>query len=165
MGRTPCDKRSASKWILSPDLNGWQELDGSHQWKMAEALFLLRKGNYVVDHPSSTICLYLPFFFLIFSFYFSKWLCHKKSCNVLSWVCNEKVRNIKHHVIATVKGKEEIAKCSIITNSKCGKHKPSNYGWKYKSVLYDINRETKKRKRTGAVISKVQKWDSDPQGD
>ena len=55
------------------------------------------------------------------------------------------------------KRKEEIAKCSIITNSNCGKHKPSNYGWKYKSVLYDINRETKKRTGNGAIISEVQK--------
>ena len=58
--------------------------------------------------------------------------------------------------MAAVKRKEEIAKYSIITNPKCGKHKPSNYGWKYK-VFYDINRETKKRKRNGAIISKVQK--------
>ena len=55
------------------------------------------------------------------------------------------------------KKKEEIAKCSIITNSDCGKHKPSNYGWKYKSVLYGINRETKKRKGNDAIISEVQK--------
>ena len=59
--------------------------------------------------------------------------------------------------MAAVKRKKEIAKCSIITNPKCGKHKPSKYGRKYKSVLYDINRETKKRKRNGAIISKVQK--------
>ena len=42
--------------------------------------------------------------------------------------------------------KEEIAKCSIITNSNCGKHKPSNYGRKHKSVLYDITKTEKHRK-------------------
>ena len=164
MGRTPCDKRSASKRILSPNSNRWQGLDGPHQWKMVEALFCLEREILWLT-TFSQLSVYVFLFFLIFFFYSSKWLCHKKSCNVLSWVCNEKVRNIKHHVMAAVKRKEEIAKCSIITNSKCGKHKPSDYGWKYKSVLYDINRETKERKGNGAIISKVQKWDSDPQGD
>ena len=43
MGGTPCNKRSASKWVLSPNSNGWQGLDGPCQWKMAEALFCLEK--------------------------------------------------------------------------------------------------------------------------
>ena len=48
VGGTPCDKGSASKWVLSPNSNGWQGLDGSHQWKMAETLFCLEKKSYMV---------------------------------------------------------------------------------------------------------------------
>ena len=53
--------------------------------------------------------------------------------------------------------KEKVAKCSIITNPNCGKHKPSNYGRKHKSVLYDITKteKTKKRKGNGAIINEV----------
>ena len=66
--RTPCDKRSASKRILSPNSNRWQGLDGHHQWKMAKALFCLEKRNFVVDHLFSIICLCLPFLFDLFFF-------------------------------------------------------------------------------------------------
>ena len=43
MRGTFCDKRTASKWVLLPNSNRWQELDGSHQWKMAKTLFCLEK--------------------------------------------------------------------------------------------------------------------------
>ena len=41
MGGTPCDKGSVPKRVLSPNSNGWQRLDGSHQWEMAETIFCL----------------------------------------------------------------------------------------------------------------------------
>ena len=63
----------------------------------------------------------------------------------------KKVRSI--HIIAVVK--REIAKCSIITNPNCGKHKPSNYGRKHKSVLYDITKAEKQRKGKETVQSSV----------
>ena len=51
--------------------------------------------------------------------------------------------------------KKEIAKCSIITNSNCGKHKPSNYGRKHKSALYDITKAEKQRKGKETVLSSM----------
>ena len=53
------------------------------------------------------------------------------------------------------KKKGEIAKCSIITNSNCGKYKPSNYGKKHKSALYDITKAEKQRKGKETVLSSV----------
>ena len=51
--------------------------------------------------------------------------------------------------------KEKVAKCSIITNPNCGRHKPSNYGRKHKSVLYDITKAEKQRKGKETVLSSV----------
>ena len=91
MGGTLCDKRSASKWVLLPNSNGRQGLDGPHQWKMAKAIFCLEnKDRWLTPFLS---CLFM-FPLLNIFFYSSKWLCHKKNCYVLLWVCNEKVRSI-----------------------------------------------------------------------
>ena len=61
--RTPCDKRSASKRLLSPDSNRWQGLDGPHQWKMAEALFCLEREILWLT-TFSQLSVYVFFFFL-----------------------------------------------------------------------------------------------------
>ena len=67
----------------------------------------------------------------------------------------------KYEVLASYhsNSKEKVAKCSIITNPNYGKHKPSNYGRKHKSVLCDITKtkKQKKRKGNGAIINEVQK--------
>ena len=67
----------------------------------------------------------------------------------------------KHEVLASChsNSKEKVAKCSIITNSNCGKHKPSNYGRKHISVLCVITKTkiTKKRKGNSAIINEVRK--------
>lgn len=54
----------------------------------------------------------------------------------------------KYEVLASYhsNSKEKVAKCSIITNPNCGKHKPSNYGRKHKSVLYNMTKTEKQRK-------------------
>ena len=65
----------------------------------------------------------------------------------------------KYEVLASYysssKKKKKIAKCSIITNSICGKHKPSNYGRKHKSALYDITKTEKQRKGKETMPSLV----------
>ena len=63
----------------------------------------------------------------------------------------------KYEVLASYhsNSKEKIAKCSIITNPNCDRHKPSNYGRKHKSVLYDIKKTEKQRKGKETVISSV----------
>ena len=66
-GRTPCDKGGSSKWILPFDSNGWQRLNGSHQWEMAETLLCL--GRKVMWLSLSFVLLkslyvsFTPFFF------------------------------------------------------------------------------------------------------
>ena len=65
MGGTPCDKGSASKWVLSPNWNGWQGLDGSHQWKMVEALFCLEKKVMWLS-LFLVFCLCFLYFFFLF---------------------------------------------------------------------------------------------------
>ena len=43
MGRTPCDKKGTSKWVLPFDSDGWKRPDGSHQREVVEMLLCLRK--------------------------------------------------------------------------------------------------------------------------
>ena len=54
----------------------------------------------------------------------------------------------KYEVLASYhsSSKEKVAKCSIITNPNYGKHKPSNYDRKHKSVLYNMTKAEKQRK-------------------
>ena len=61
----------------------------------------------------------------------------------------------KYEVLASYhsSSKEKVAKCNIITNPNCGKHKPSNYGMKHKSVLCDITKTEKQRKGKETVLS------------
>src|SRR6266702_4780452 len=63
----------------------------------------------------------------------------------------------KYEVLASChsNSKEKVAKCSIITNPNCGKHKPSNYGRKHKSVLCDITKIKKQRKGKETVLSSM----------
>ena len=55
----------------------------------------------------------------------------------------------KYKVLASYhsNSKEKVAKCSIITNLNCGKHKPSNYDRKHISVLCDITKIEKQRNK------------------
>ena len=63
----------------------------------------------------------------------------------------------KYEVLASYhnNNKEKVAKCSIITNPNCGKHKPSNYGRKHKSVLYNMTKTEKQRKEKETVLSSM----------
>ena len=68
---TPCYKGSASKWVLPSNPNGWQELDGSHQRKVAETLLCLKKkkkkkGYVVVPSFCFAKSFYVSFTFLFF---------------------------------------------------------------------------------------------------
>ena len=62
MGGTPCDKKGTSKWVLSFDLDGWQGLDGSHQWEVAEVLLCLRKKKRLCSYPFCLMSFMFPFF-------------------------------------------------------------------------------------------------------
>ena len=63
----------------------------------------------------------------------------------------------KYEVLASYhsNSKEKVAKCSIITNPNYGKHKPSNYGRKHKSVLCDITKTKKQKKGKETVPSSM----------
>ena len=66
MGGTPCDKGSTSKWVLPPNSNGWQRLNGSHQWEMAETLLCLGKKVTWLSLSFSKKTFYISFTFFFF---------------------------------------------------------------------------------------------------
>ena len=113
---------------------------------------MFREESYVVVHFLSFLFMFpLLFLFIPPSDYVTEEIV----------TCFHEYAMKKYEVLASChsNSKEKVAKCSIITNLNCGKYKPSNYGRKHISVLYNItkNRETKKRKRNDAIINEVRK--------
>ena len=80
--KDPCDKGSTSKWVLPSNSNGWQRLNGSHQWEVVETL--LRLGKRVMWLPLF-FCL-AKSFYVSFTFFFpsNDYVTGKKNCNVFS---------------------------------------------------------------------------------
>ena len=101
---------------------------------------MLREESYVV----------IPFFSFLFMFPLL-FLCIPPSDYVTEEIvtCFYEYAMKKYEVLVSYpsNSKEKVAKCSIITNPNCGKHKPSNYGRKHISVLSGITKTEKQRKK------------------